>query len=128
MNDSIEILPAVHSAFPTSFASKDAYLAFVRSWKHAYRCLSLDLRIRRLESRQHAYNNPAKATHLAQALAKAGAARTALGECAYIAKGHGRYGWAFGSAEATWMIALRAAAKVVAARQMEEARAALKAS
>ena len=112
-------------ASPTAFASKAEYLAFVQAWKLTYKHLSLHLRLARLESRHHDGNRPGKGAWLAQAIARTQADLAALGETpAYLAAGVGRYGYAFGSAEATWLLQLRAAAKEVARRQMEAARAA----
>lgn len=119
-------LPAVNSAFPQSFTSKEEYLAFVRAWKHAYRYLSLCLRIARLESRRNDNNTPAKAKHLDAGIAAAAEAINALGVNDYVAAGIKRYHitFAFGAREATWMLQLRAHCKQVAARQREEAIAA----
>ena len=118
-------LPVVYSTFPNAFASREDYLAFVAAWKQAYKCLALTLRLRKLESRENSLNPPAKAAHLAQAIARTKVSLTALGDCPYIAAGVGRYGLPFRAAEATWLLELRAAAKMVAGRQRAERLAAL---
>ncbi len=112
-------LPQAFSLIDPAFASKADYLAFVQEWKAVYRFLSLSLRAARIRSRLRPNNRPEKKIAFEKAASVLGERLAALGPCPYVEHGvrYGEVSVPLGPPAATWLIELRAAAKLVAGRQ-----------
>src|SRR4051812_39055835 len=107
-------LPEAFSEIAPAFASKADYLAFVQEWKAVYRFLSLSLRAARVRSRLQPNNRPEKKIALEKEAAGLAARLAALGPCPYVEQGvtYGSTHVPLGRAAATWLLELRAAAKL----------------
>lgn len=112
-------LPLALSSIQPTFVSKADYLDFVREWKVVYRYLSVSIRTARLRSRLRPNNRPGKKATLEHELALLAVRLAAYGPCPYVDGGvsYGSHRVALGSAAATWLLALRAAAKLDAGRR-----------
>lgn len=112
-------LPQAFSPINPTFASKADYLEFVQEWKAVYHYLSLRIRATRLGSRLRPNNRPEKKVALEKELALVTARLAALGPCPYVDHGvtYGSHHVALGSTAATWLLELRAAAKLEAGRR-----------
>jgi heme oxygenase len=119
-------LPQAFSPINPTFASKADYLDFVQEWKAVYRYLSVSIRTARLRSRLRPNNRPAKQAALEKELCLLAVRLAAYGPCPYVDQGvaYGSTHVALGSAAATWLLALRAAAKLDAGRRRAAALAA----
>lgn len=119
MNTQTTRLPQAFSQINPAFASKADYLGFVQEWKTVYRYLSLSIRAARVRSRLRPNNRPEKKIALEKELAVVSAALATMGPCLYVEQGvsYGGHHVALGSTAATWLLELRAAAKVEAARR-----------
>jgi hypothetical protein len=120
-NITISHLPAAFSPITPTFASRADYLGFVREWKAVYRYLGLSIRTARLRTRLRPNNRPEKRKTLERELAVLAVHLAAQGPCVYVDRGR-QYGsqWVpLGSAAATWLLELRAAAKAEAGRRRE---------
>lgn len=117
--NTVSRLPQAFSPIHPTFASKADYLAFVQEWKAVYRYLSVSIRTARLRSRLRPNNRPAKKVALEKELCLLAVRLAAYGPCQYVDQGtaYGSHHVALGSAAATWLITLREAAKVEAARR-----------
>ncbi len=108
-------LPKQGSVIDWTFCStKESYLAFVREWKHVYRWLSLDIRQHKLEVRE-AFSeraNPGnpKAADLEKRAIAALNAKNSIGLPAWVTQE--KFMW---SSTATWLLEVRAQAKIKAA-------------
>ena len=112
-------LPQALSPTPPTFASKADYLGFVQEWKAVYHYLSLSIRTARLGSRLRPNNRPEKKASLEKELVVLGARLAVLGPCPYVQEGaaYGSHRVPLGSSAATWLLGLRAAAKLDAGRR-----------
>lgn len=112
-------LPRPFSPINPVFASKADYLGFVQEWKTIYRYLSVSIRTARLRSRLRPNNRPAKQAALEGELCLLAVRLAAYGPCPYVEQGvsHGSHHIALGSSAATWLLELRAAAKLEAGRR-----------
>lgn len=119
-------LPPAFSPLDPTFASKAAYLDFVREWRAVYRRLSLLLRAARLGSRLRPDNRPEKKAALEKELAALQARLAAGGPCPYLDHGVEYQGVRLpvSASLATWLLELRAAAKLDAGRRRAAALAA----
>lgn len=117
-NDTTSRLPQVFSQINPTFASKADYLGFVQQWKAVYRYLSLTIRATRLRSRLQPNNRAEKKAALEKELASVSASLVANGPCPYMDHGrsYGSHQVALGAAAATWLLELRAAAKIEAGK------------
>lgn len=119
MNTQNTRLPQAFSPINPAFASKADYFGFVQEWKTVYRYLSLTIRGARIRSRLRPNNRPEKKVALEKELAVLVAALAVGGPCGYVEQGvtYGSHHVALGSAAATWLLELRAAAKLEAGRR-----------
>lgn len=112
-------LPKAFSPINPTFASKAEYLEFVQEWKAVYRYLSVSIRTARLRSRLRPNNRHAKRAALERELCLLHVRLAAQGPCPYVDEGiaYGSHRVPLGSAAAKWLLELRAAAKLDAARR-----------
>lgn len=112
-------LPQAFSSIQPTFSSKADYLDFVREWKAVYRYLSVSIRTARLRSRLRPNNRPGKKATLEHELSLLAVRLAAYGPCPYVDEGvsYGSHQIALGSSAATWLLELRAAAKLDAGRR-----------